>query len=285
MPIYDQAYRKYEAREALRTVRFWPITREALRLLLARKAFLALLVMTWAPLLGFVIYVWGLTRLGPMGADGVAAALPKGGAVFAYFFAWQMPGALLLTTFAGAGLVANDLRTGAILVYLSRPLTRRDYVFGKLSVLLALNLFVTLVPALLLYLVSIALAPEHFLKWELAWLAPGIVLQALVLSLAISLPALALSSLSRSSRVAGLAFFGLVMGVDAVQEIVGRVADWPATLLFSLRECVKALGNALLDPASQAAIPWVFPALVLVALGVGSLAVLRSRVRAVEIVR
>ena len=33
-----------------------------------------------------------------------------------------------LTIFGGAGLIANDLRTGAILVYLSRPLTRRDYV-------------------------------------------------------------------------------------------------------------------------------------------------------------
>ena len=40
MPIYEQTYRRYEARAPLRTVRFWPITREALRLILARRAFL-----------------------------------------------------------------------------------------------------------------------------------------------------------------------------------------------------------------------------------------------------
>ena len=34
MPIYDQGYRRYEARGPLRRVRFWPISREALRLLL-----------------------------------------------------------------------------------------------------------------------------------------------------------------------------------------------------------------------------------------------------------
>jgi ABC-2 type transport system permease protein len=284
VPIYEQAYRKYEAREALRTVRSWPITREALRLVLARRAFLGLLVMGWLPFIGFAIYVWALTQFGQV-AEGMTSALPKGGAVFAQFFKWQMLLGLLLTTFGGAGLIANDLRTGAILVYLSRPLTRRDYVIGKLSVLLAINLFVTLVPGLLLYGVAVALAPAQFLKWDLAWLGPAVALHALVLSLSLSLPALAVSSLSRSARVAGLAFFGLIMGLDMVSGIAGAIGRWPATILFSLQGCVNALGDALLGAPRDVALPWVYPALVLAALGLGSLAVLRSRVRAVEIVR
>jgi hypothetical protein len=64
MPVYEQTYRRYEAREPLRTVRFWPITREALRLLLSRWAFLALIVLAWLPFLGFAIYVWAMTQLG-----------------------------------------------------------------------------------------------------------------------------------------------------------------------------------------------------------------------------
>ena len=70
MPIYEQAYRKYEAREALRTVRFWPITREALRLILSKRAFLGLLVLGWLPFVGFVIYVWALTQFGQV-AEGM----------------------------------------------------------------------------------------------------------------------------------------------------------------------------------------------------------------------
>jgi ABC-2 type transport system permease protein len=181
--------------------------------------------------------------------------------------------------------VANDLRTGAILVYLSRPLTRRDYVVGKLSVLLAINLFVTLVPGLLLYGVAMALAPAQFLKLELAWLGPAVALQALVLSLSLSLPALAVSSLSRSARVAGLAFFGLLMGLEMIQSIVGAIGRWPATLLLSIQACVNTLGDALLGAPREASVPWIYPALVLLAVGLGSLAVLRQRVRAVEIVR
>ena len=284
MPIYEQAYRKYEAREALRTVRFWPITREALRLILGKRAFLGLLVLAWLPFVGFLIYIWALTQFG-QAAEGMASALPRGGAVFAQFFKWQMLLGLLLTTFGGAGLVANDLRTGAILVYLSRPLTRRDYVIGKLSVLLAINLFVTFVPGLLLYGIAVALAPAQFLKWELAWLGPAVALHAVVMSLALSLPALAVSSLSRSARVAGLAFFGLLMGLDMVSGIVGAIGRWPATILFSIQACVNVLGDALLAAPREEALPWIYPALVLVALGIASLAVLRSRVRAVEIVR
>lgn len=284
MPIYEQAYRKYEAREALRTMRSWPITREALRLLLSKRAFTALIVLAWLPFLGFCIYIWALTQFGTI-AEGMASALPRGGAVFARFFKLQLLLPLLLTTFGGAGLVANDLRTGAILVYLSRPLTRRDYVIGKLSVLLAINLFVTLVPGLLLYGIAVALAPTQFLTWELAWLGPAVALHAAVMSLSLSLPALAVSSLSRSARVAGLGFFGLIVGLDMIQAIVGAIGHWPATILLSIQACVNTLGDALLSPSPESTVPWIYPALVLAAVCLGSLAILRARVRAVEIVR
>ena len=62
MPIYEQTYRRYEARGPLRTVRFWPITREALRLVLARRAFLGLLLMSWGWFFVQVVHVYVVTR-------------------------------------------------------------------------------------------------------------------------------------------------------------------------------------------------------------------------------
>ncbi len=46
MPIYDQGYRHYEARSPLHQARFWPITREALRLVLMKRAFLGLIAVS-----------------------------------------------------------------------------------------------------------------------------------------------------------------------------------------------------------------------------------------------
>jgi ABC-2 type transport system permease protein len=281
MPIYDQSYRRYEARQALRRVRFWPITREALRLILARRAFLGLLMIAWVPFLARVIQVYVVTRFPEAGR-----VLPVDGRLFGEFLGQQSVFTLFLTVFGGAGLIANDLRTGAILVYLSRPLTRRDYVIGKLGVLMTLNLSVTLLPGLLLYVIAIALAPEQFLEMELAWIGPAIVGQSLVISLVTSLVALAVSSLSRSARVAGLAFFGLLMGLELVRGILRAVYDRPESLLVSLQASMQAVGNAMFGIQSRAfAIPWAQPALVLALVCLGCLAVLRSRVRAVEIVR
>jgi ABC-2 type transport system permease protein len=281
MPIYDQGYRRYEARGPLRTVRFWPITREALRMLLARRAFLLLLLACFLPLVADVIRVYVVTRFPEAGR-----ILPIDGRMFGEFLGWMWLPALFVSVFGGAGLVANDLRTGAILVYLSRPLTRRDYVLGKLCVLLGLNLSITLVPALLLYLVAIALAPEQFLKWDLAWIAPAVALHALVMSLVLSLVALAVSSLSKSARVAGLGFFGLLFGTEIIRGVLRALYDRPESSLLSLQADVRTLGNALFGIQERAfAVAWPYPALVLAAVALACLAVLRARVRAVEIVR
>jgi ABC-2 type transport system permease protein len=280
MPIYDQGYRRYEARGSLRKVRFWPITREALRLILAKRAFLGLLGLSWLPFVGFAIFLYVVTQFRE--ADRI---LPVDAALFGRFFLWQLPLALILTTFGGAGLIANDLRSGGILVYLSRPLTRRDYVVGKLCVLLALNLSITLVPGLLLYFVGLALAPDYLLKASLAWIAPAVVLYSFVLSLSLSLLALAVSALSKSARVAGLGFFGLVMGLEMVRLVLDTGFGRPEARLLSPRANVEILDSAIFGLGQPGDLHWAWSVVVLVVMGMACLAVLRARVRAVEIVR
>src|SRR5713226_4418587 len=270
MPIYEQTYRRYEARAPLRVVRFWPITREALRLILARRAFLGLLLVAWGQFLFRVIQIYVVTRLPEAGR-----VLPIDGRMFGQFLAIQTLFTLLLSIFGGAGLIANDLRTGAILVYLSRPLTRRDYVLGKLGVLMALNLSVTLVPGLLLYAIALALAPELFLKWSLAWIAPAVVLHSAVVSLSVSLLALAVSSLSRSAGVAGLGFAGLFLGLEVVRGILAQGFGLRPVALLSLQANLRALGAALFGVVERGPrLPWSWPAAVLLLVGLLCLVIL-----------
>jgi ABC-2 type transport system permease protein len=280
MPIYEQNYRAYEAREALRRLRFWPITREALRLILQRRALLGLLVVAWLPVLVRILQVYLVTRF-----PEVTRVLPVDGRLFGEFLNGQLLLAVLLSVFGGAGLVANDLRTGAVLVYLSRPLTRRDYVLGKLGVLLALNLAVTLAPALLLYLAALSLAPDLFFKLELAWISPAIVLHALVQSSVIGLLVLAASSLARSARVAGLALVGALLVLELVRTITWHTYRTPFATLMSVSGTLRALGNALFGVSERAvALPWPAALALLAAVAGAALLVLRARVRAVEVV-
>jgi ABC-type transport system involved in multi-copper enzyme maturation permease subunit len=280
MPIYDQGYRHYEARGPLHQIRFWPITREALRLILAKRAFLGLLAVSFLPFVVRVIQIYIVTRFPEAGR-----VLPIDGRLFGEFLNQQIGFTVLLSIFGASGLVANDLRTGAILAYLSRPLTQRDYIAGKLLVPLALNLAVTLVPGLVLYLVGVALAPEQYLKWELAWIAPAIVAHSVAVSIVVSLVVLAISSLSRSARVAGLAFFGLIVGLEMIRLVLQNGFNRKEAVLLSLQADLQSLGVALFGVVDrQLDIFWGWPLLVLLVVSLGCLAILRSRVRAVEIV-
>jgi len=280
MPIYDQGYRRYEARAPLRQARFWPITRETLRQVLSKRAFLLLVASAFVPFVVRVVQIYVVTRFPEAGR-----ILPVDGRLFGDFLNQQIGFTILLSIFGASGLVANDLRTGAILAYLSRPLTRRDYVLGKLLVPLLLNLSVTLVPGLLLYASGLSLAPELYLKWELAWIGPAIVVHALAISLVVSLLTLAISALSRSARVAGLALFGLIAGLEMVRVVLQHGFRQKYAMLLSIQTDLQALGQALFGLTSrEIVVGWGWAAGVLVLVAVSCLVVLRSRVRAVEIV-
>jgi ABC-2 type transport system permease protein len=280
MPIYDQGYRRYEARAPLRKARFWPITREALRLVLSKRAFLGLIAAAFLPFVVRVIQIYIVTRFPEAGR-----ILPVDGRLFGDFLNQQIGFAILLSIFGASGLVANDLRTGAILAYLSRPLTRRDYVLGKLLVPLSLNGAVTLAPGLLLYVAGLSLAPELYLKWELAWIGPAIVVHALSISLVVSLLTLAISSLSRSARVAGLGLFGMIAGLEMVRLVLQQGFRQKYAMLLSVQTDLRAIGVALFGLSDRdVAVAWGWAALVLVLLSLACLGILRSRVRAVEIV-
>ena len=92
------------------------------------------MVLAFIPFVVRVVQVYVVTRFPEAGR-----VLPVDGRLFGEFLNQQIGFTILISIFGGAGLIANDLRTGAILVYLSRPLTRRDYVLGKLGVTLGLE--------------------------------------------------------------------------------------------------------------------------------------------------
>jgi hypothetical protein len=153
-------------------------------------------------------------------------------------------------------------------------------------VLLALNLSITLAPGLLLYGAGLALAPEHFLKRELALLAPAAAAQGLAVSLVLSIVALAVSALSRSARVAGLGFFGLLVGLEMVRGVLRLMLDAPAVAVVSLQADLRAVGRALFGVAAPGwdAVEPAYAAATLTLACAACLLIVRRRVRAVEIV-
>src|SRR5215210_9462524 len=63
-----------------------------------------------------------------------------------------------ITVYAGSGLIADDIRSNALQLYLSRPVTRTQYAAGKFAILATALALVTWVPAMLLLLVQVLFA-------------------------------------------------------------------------------------------------------------------------------
>jgi len=292
MPVYDQGYRSYEARAPLRRFRAWPILRESLAgswpgswagglLAVPRQiAFFGLLLLPWVVAVGGLIYLYVLGQVRELGDR-----VPNGAVIFGYYLWVVSIFPFLATVFVGAGSIAEDLRSGGILLYLSRPLTRRDYVLGKLGGLVVVQLVVTLLPALLLYGGALAVLPARFAKWELAWIAPALVAQSLLAACAYGLVALALSALTRSTRVAGLAFFGGLTVLHILALLGVQLTHRPEAALLSVTAQLGVVRDALFGiPAAQPSLPWPLALLGLAAIGAGCVWILARRVRAVEVV-
>ena len=99
---------------------------------------------------------------------------------------------------------------------------------------------------------------------------------------------LAMSALARTMRLAGLGFFFVFLGTEVTRGIVLRATRSSYSSLMSIQGCMRGVSEAVFDLKPTrvlAGLPPELAAMALLVLFGSCLLVLRTRVRAVEIVR
>jgi ABC-type transport system involved in multi-copper enzyme maturation permease subunit len=281
--IYEQHYRRLDASIPLRDQRWIPIAREGLKALFALRAYLGLIAIAWLPVLIRLVQVYFTTRF-----PEARRIVPVDDKLFCDFLGQQIPWMLLMSALAGAGLIANDMRTGGLLLYLSRPLTLTDYIFGKVTILFASLSMVTLVPGLVLFLGARSLAPDVLGDLSHLLLIPKIIAFSLVLVLPTTGLVLVMSALARNARFAGLGFFFVFVGSTVAQAIAWRATRSAYAGLVSIQAAMRRVGEAIfaVKPTRMTAdLPPEWALAVLTLLFLSCLFILKTRVRAVEIVK
>lgn len=138
-----------------------------------------------------------------------------------YFRYPQGTAILFLLGFIAPGLVSQDVRSRAFLLYFSRPIGRIEYILGKIFVPIVFVSLITLVPAIFLFMFGVTLSPDlSVLKatWDIPF---RIVLASLVVIVPTCSIALMLSSVTQESRFATFAWFALwALGHAAWMAIV-----------------------------------------------------------------
>lgn len=109
---------------------------------------------------------------------------------------------------AGPRLV-DDVRKGALELYLTRAVTRTEYLLGKISAVFGLAFLTVLVTGLLYFGATLIIFEEHPDGWAL--LPLGIIAIAIIWGLLVAGVGLAVASLAKNSRVALLSYVGLFL--------------------------------------------------------------------------
>ncbi len=161
-----------------------------------------------------------------------------------------------LTVYVGAGLIANDRRANALQIYLSKPLTRAEYVFGKLAILMTFLLFVTWLPAILLLIVQIVFAGNFTFFRNNAFLFPAITVFCALEVVVVSTAMLALSSLSKSSRYVGILYAAVIFFSSAMYGVLTAVTRNSALSWISFSASLAQVGNVIFRQPLKYDTPW-----------------------------
>lgn len=278
MPIHDQGYRRYAGEKAPYGRTWIVIAGAGIRALVTRRILLGLLLFSWMPFVVRAMQVYFSVNL-PQAA--FLALTPES---FREFLEQQQVPLFVMTVYVGSGLIASDRRANALQVYLSKPLTRAEYVLGKLAILMAFLLFVSWVPAVLLVLVQALVAGTFSFVADNLFLFPAITLYAFLETITMSMSILALSSLSNSARYVGILYAALVFFSRALFNVLQFVTGGSTMAWVSFQVNLDLLGRAIFRQPPLYQTPWYVSVLVVAGLLAVSVVVLERRVRGVEIV-
>lgn len=310
--IADLTYRDYDGELKPPRFRWWVIAKDGMKQAVRKKGFTV-----WTLLSGYwylilmVIFFFVTTTYSQLPAraqERMSLNNVMWKDQFIEGFSRSQTLFLILALLVGAGSIANDNRSNALLVYMSKPVRKFDYVFGKwLGIFLPLCA-VTAGPMLTFYLYcAMSFRSFGFLEDQ-----PDLILR---LFLIIPLPAalhaslmLGVSSLFKQARLAGAAYAGLYFILNFMTALfwivrTGLLADHKSSpqILETLYYCsidglLQGLGKAVLvtpggvpfgnkSPVPPVPVPngWVFFAVFLLLNAIGFLLAYR-RVRAVEVV-
>ena len=278
MPIHDQGYRRYGGERAAHG-RAWAVIASAgIRTMLRKRAFLGLLLLAWSPFFVRAVQIYAAANL-PQAS--FLAPTPE---MFRDFLTQQASFVFFIAVYAGSGLIASDRRANALQIYLSKPLSRVEYVFGKLAVLLAFLLLVTWVPAIVLLIVQVMFAGDFTFFVDNIFLFPAITVSALIQTLTVSATMLALSSLSKSSRYVGILYAGVIFFTQAMYGVLYQVTRDTSWAWISFSANLSQINAFIFRMRPAYATPWPVSLAVLAAVVALSAVILERRVRGVEVV-
>src|SRR5215469_5381789 len=222
MAVYKRTYKAYRGPLTPAWSRFAVLTRYGLSTLFESRFFTAYTVLCLMPFLACVIFLYVLSNTSVQALLQQRLQFEVDNMFFLGFLGVEAWMSFLLTAWGAPGMISKDFANHSIQLYLSRPLSRAEYLLGKISVMAALLSFTTWIPALILFLLQASLK-GHGWGWDHLWIAKAIVVAAFLGIAIVSLLSMALAVWVRWRIAATALMFGTFFMLPAFGEIFNAV--------------------------------------------------------------
>lgn len=287
--VRAKGYTHWDGKPVERRFPWWPITRTGIQLAFRKKRFKFVFAMSFVPAIVFLVGLYISERVEDFkafvqGGDRLLNITPD------YFKIYMTNDSLLflivlVLVFAGAGLVADDLKHNSLQLYFARPLQKKDYLLGKMSVVAFFVLILTALPGLVLLIFKLVFAGSFRFFLDYPWLPLSILGYSALLTVFFAFYVLLLSSLSKNSRYVMILVFMAYLFSDILFGILYGIFRKPPLALFSIKANLQQAGAFLFGQK----LPFAFHAgwsfLVLAALCALSAFVLDRKIRSVEVIK
>ncbi len=162
---------------------------------------------------------------------------------FQFLFGWQALPAFLVAVIVSPSLIAADLSNNALSLYLSRPITRRDYVLGKMAVLAILLSPITWMGGLLIFVLQAYLEGNNWgvENWRIGM---AYLVGHITWIVVISLLTLAISAWVRFKPAARGALFGIIFILAGFAQAINAVTG---TSVGDLIHLTRAIANVVMS--------------------------------------
>jgi ABC-type transport system involved in multi-copper enzyme maturation permease subunit len=287
--VREKGYYHWEGKLAESRFPWWPITRTGILLAFKRRGFRFLFAGNFLPAVVFLTFIYISENLENFkfmvrGSERLINITPGS---FKYYLAHPAFLFLMIAmlVFAGSGLIADDLKHNSLQIYFSRPLSKRDYLLGKMAVIFFFILIVTLVPGVLVLIFKLVFSGSFRFFLDYPWLILSITAYSLLLSLFLAFYTLLLSALSKQSRYVMILIFMTYLFSDILYGILYVIFRSPYMSLFSIRANIGQVAAFVFAQKLPLPVPVFWSFLVLAAVCGLSALVLHRKIRGVEVIR
>lgn len=289
MTIRKRGYSRWNGEFKETKFPWWPITRLGIKLTFHKKFFKFFFFLSFIPALVYLVGIYISERIEDfqfMIQESTSFLQVNPGYFKSYltndFLLFMI---IMILVFAGSGLISDDLRHNSLQLYFSRPLRKRDYFWGKASVIIFFLLAVTFIPSFILLILKLIFAGNFRFLFNYPLLPLSIIGYCLLLTGFFSFYALFISSLSKNRRYVALLIFGFYFFSDILFGIFYGIFHNQYFSLLSLKSNLQQIGAYFFQQKPSYHIPELYSFSVLAGICFLSFVVLRKKVQGVKVIK